>query len=130
MEPWASPQDIRDAAYDLDIPADADGPLARLITKAGQRVRSAFPTVEGRVASGALDVDVVKGVVEDMVIRVLRNPDARTSEGVDDYRSSIDRSLASGRLYLSDEERALLTPVGPRRGGIRSIRLSTPWGLR
>ncbi|HET8535920.1 MAG TPA: hypothetical protein VFL73_01955 [Solirubrobacteraceae bacterium] len=125
MGTTVTPQRIREVAYDLTIPTDADPAVERLIAKAWQRVKVAFPTVEDRIASGALDADVVDGVVEDMVIRVLRNPDARTSEGVDDYRYSIDKALASGRLYIDDDERALLTPPG-RRSSVGSIRLGVP----
>ena len=125
MSTSVTPQRIREVAYVLTIPEGADQAVDRLIVKAWQRVKVAFPTIEDRIASDTLDADVVDGVVEDMVIRVLRNPDARTSEGVDDYRYSIDKALASGRLYLDEDERKLLTPPG-RASRVGSIRLGVP----
>lgn len=61
---------------------------------------------------------IVKLVIESMVRRVLKNPDGYRirNESIDDYTDggTIDSSLSTGELYVSDEE---LTYFGVRGAG-------------
>lgn len=121
--------DIRNAAYGLIIPAGADDAIDKLIAKATERIYRAFPTLDDRIARGEITADLAKGVIEDMVIRVLRNPNAYRQISIDDYIRMIDTALSSGALYLSDDERNLLAPR-THRPRARSIRLAIPrWRL-
>ncbi|MFE5771440.1 Gp19/Gp15/Gp42 family protein [Streptomyces sp. NPDC056485] len=45
-----------------------------------------------------------------MVVRVLRNPDARRTEQLDDYSYTVDNAVSSGQLYVSSTEAELLRP--------------------
>ena len=123
-----TPQDVRDAAIDLDeIPDMPDAAIQKLINKAAARIEHAFPTADARITSGELSIELVSGIVEDMVLRVLRNPNAKRQESLDDYSYTIDTALSSGELYISDREMALLAPAGARRRrGVGSIRLAVP----
>lgn len=125
--------EIRAAAFGITIPegSDIDAALDRLIAKAEQRIAASVPNVADRLESGDLDPDVLAGVVEDMVLRVAGNPEGKKSESIDDYSWTRDVTVASGQLYLSEAELALLLPAAartPRSFG--SIRLAVPaWRL-
>lgn len=125
------PSHIREAAYGLAIPegSQVDAAIERLIEKATDRVYAAFPNLDDWISTGTLTAARVQGVIEDMVIRVLRNPNAYRQVSIDDYARMIDTALSTGALYLSPEERALLTPRR-KRSAIGSVRLAVPsWRL-
>lgn len=125
-----TPDMIRQAAFGLTIPegSTADSQIRALIDKASIRLASRLPSLQRRIAAGALDREVVRGVVEDMVLRVIRNPTARRSIGLDDFQETIDTSTSTGLLYVSEDELALLRPPSRRRVG--SIQLGVPaWRL-
>lgn len=66
--------------------------------------------------SPALDPALVVAVECAMVLRVLRNPDGKRQESIDDYSWTRDNSVSAGTLYVSDEELALLSPATPGLG--------------
>lgn len=122
--------DIREAGFGLTIPAGAavDTQLLALMRKARARLLTLIPSLTRRVTAGLLDEDVVKGVIEDMVLRVVKNPKALRQLGIDDFQATIDTAVSSGALYLTDDERSLLQPTGRRRVG--GILLGVPtWRL-
>lgn len=55
-----------------------------------------------------LRTDSVARVMVAMVIRVLRNPDARRQLGEDTYQETVDQAVSSGQLYISEVERGRL----------------------
>ena len=57
-----------------------------------------------------------------MVLRVLKNPDGRRQESIDDFSYTIDSSRSRGEVYLSDEEAEELRPA---TGGAFSITLGS-----
>lgn len=63
-------------------------------------------------------VGTVKSVMISMVVRVLKNPDSmrQLSKSVDDWSKSgtLDNSVSSGELYLTDYELKLLNPRAPQ----------------
>lgn len=132
------PDDIRTAGYGLTIPEGerVDEQIQHLIDKAETRLNALVPTLPDRVtgiAPGptqkpAIDLETVQGVIEDMVLRVLRNPRALRSLGIDDFQSVIDTTVTSGLLYVSGDELALLSPRARRQ--VRSMRMHIPsWRL-
>lgn len=64
----------------------------------------------------------VQRVVTRMVRRVMRNPEGMTSETEGDYSYRLDPRVASGSVWVTDDDWVLLG-VAPRRAG--SIRLAT-----
>lgn len=126
------PQDIRNAAYGIDIPegATVDGQLTALIAKAETRLNAVVPSLAARFEAGEElggqpIGDVVKGVVEDMVLRVAKNPEALRSFGIDDFQAVLDNAVSSGRLYVAADEETLLSP-GSGRAKVGSILLGVP----
>lgn len=125
-------QDIRDAGYGIEIPPGGtiDAQLGRLVSKAETRLNSVIPTLAARFESGELIGgqpigDVVKGVIEDMVLRVVKNPQSLRSMGIDDFTTVIDSSVSTGLLYVADDELTLLSPTSGRPS-VGSIRLGIP----
>lgn len=57
-------------------------------------------------------------VVVAMVIRVLRNPDARRQLGEDTFQETIDAAVSTGQLYITEAERGrLMAGAGGGTGG-------------
>lgn len=131
MDPLVSTADLREAAYMVVIPQGqkVDKALERLIQKAQVRLFAKSPSLERRIASGAIDADLVAGVIEDMVMRVVRNPNAHRQASIDDFTRMIDAAMSTGALYVSEDELKLVAPPRRRRGA-RSIRMRVPsWRL-
>lgn len=122
-----TPQAIRDAAYGIDVPAGdvVDQQLVALIEKAEVRLNARIPTLAGRFEADEVSVRLVGGVVEDMVLRVVKNPQALRSFGIDDFQATIDNAVSSGLLYVSADELAMLSP-GSGRPSVGSIKLGVP----
>ena len=77
--------------------------------------------------AGTVTTRDVVAVVCAMVLRVMRNPDGKISESVDDYSYRRADAVADGSLYVSEGELARLTPA-PRRApsGAFTIRQRAP----
>lgn len=80
-----------------------------------------LPALEANLTAGTVKVGNVVRVVSAMVIRVLRNPEGKLEESIDDYRYRRDSLVSSGVLSVTDAELADLTPGSTRRTG--SVRL-------
>ncbi|MFJ2863685.1 Gp19/Gp15/Gp42 family protein [Kitasatospora sp. NPDC087314] len=46
-----------------------------------------------------------------MVLRVLRNPDGKRSEQIDDYSYTVDSARSAGELYITEHELDTLRPI-------------------
>jgi len=80
------------------------------------------PTLLADITAGTVDAANVVTVVTAMVLRVLKNPDGKGEESIDDYRYKRDAAIASGALYVSDDELRLVTGVLiPRVRGVRLL---------
>ncbi len=73
-------------------------------------IRSRIPNLDELIVAGTLLRAVVVKVEAAAIIRVLRNPDGKLTERIDDYSWTRDTSTATGALCLTDEEWAELTP--------------------
>lgn len=92
------------------------------IAQASAVIREADPlvgglTIDERVAVSPSFGVVVRGVVVDMVHRLLMNPQGQLEVGVDDARVRYDASVSTGQLYLSDTEWRTLFGARRRAGG-------------
>ncbi|WP_144795700.1 hypothetical protein [Microbacterium paludicola] len=58
----------------------------------------------------------VARVMVAMVIRVLRNPDARRQLGEDTFQETVDAAVSTGQLYISETERGRL--LASSEGGV------------
>lgn len=81
-----------------------------LLADAWLIVQSRFPTIQDRLDAvpPTVDVEAVRMVLASMVLRVLRNPDGKTQESIEDYSYTVNSAVASGQLYVTDDEFRLL----------------------
>jgi len=79
------------------------------------------PTLLADVTAGLVTQESVVFVVSAMVLRVLKNPESKRQESIDDYAWTRDTAVSSGALYVSDDELRLLTGVVISR--VRGVRL-------
>jgi len=77
---------------------------------------------------GHLAVEDVRDVVVAMVERKLRNPDGMRSWNGDTEGGTVDSTLSSGQLYVTDDEVRDLAPRDPdgSAGGAFSMQLGRP----
>lgn len=61
--------------------------------------------------AGSVPVGSVVAVLSAAVLRVLRNPDGKVSETIDDYAYRRADGVSDGSLYLTADELARLTPA-------------------
>lgn len=72
-----------------------------------------IPDLQDRVTAGSPTAAVVAAVEANAVIRKIKNPDGKVSEGLDDYNYRLNENSRKGELFLTDEEWDLLTPGTP-----------------
>jgi hypothetical protein len=124
---WVTAQDIQDAAFGLYFSDQELSQLPKLIAKAERTVISRIPRVLERIENGQLHVDTVRGVVERMVLRVVRNPEGLQSDSTGGVSSSWWRHSGSGVMELLKED---LQELMPRSRQFGSMRMSVPsWRL-
>lgn len=106
MADFANHTDV--AAGWRDLSSTEQTVATTLCGRASALIRSSVRGVDARATADADYAIVVKGVVCDMVKRVLVNPECRRSDGVDDARWTLDQAVSTGALYLSDQDFATL----------------------
>ena len=67
-------------------------------------------------ADADLEDEVVR-VLATAVLRVMKNPDGKRQESIDDYSWQRDQAVSAGLLYISDEEFSDLIPGSEGPGG-------------
>lgn len=81
-----------------------------------------LPTLDQRLTDGEVSDELVTAAVCAMVLRVLRNPDGKRQESIDDYAWTRDQAVSAGLLYATSDELARLS------GGTTAAAFSiTPW---
>lgn len=58
----------------------------------------------------SLDYDALRVVVPDAVSRMVRNPEGKSSERIDDYSWGFTGTASAGEITLTELEWAMLTP--------------------
>lgn len=92
------------------------------LVDAWEEVLGKVPNLQARVASGQLRDGQIVRVVAAMVVRVLRNPEALKAWQVDGDSFTRDNLVASGLLFISDEEISLLAGTTTSKAGAFTIR--------
>lgn len=80
------------------------------------------PTLEADIAAGTVKVQNVVRVLANMALRILRNPEGKASEQIDDYKYTRSELTASGLLHITPDELSDLTPGRRRRRSIRLVK--------
>lgn len=107
---WATISDVstrlgRPITSDVEV-AQVNAWIADVEALIGARLPLLAPGVEGGPS-----LAVVQMVVANAVIRKVKNPDGKVSEGVDDYNYRYNENTRKGDLFLTAEEWGLLTPA-------------------
>lgn len=120
----ATPTDVQERWRTL---TDAESDVAAvIILDAEEILRSRIPDLDTRLADETLSTDLVIGVICRMVLRVMRNPDGKVSESIDDYTYRRSDAVADGSLYLSDVDANLLSPAGSSSSAFTITPSGTP----
>jgi hypothetical protein len=127
-----NPADITDVEDSFERPLTSDEirVTPRWLQTAWRKLQRAVPGIPERTAldpaaEGYLATDDVIDVLVAMVERKLRNPGATRQWAGDDYSETIDSTLSTGQIYVTDQEIADLSPATPSGGSaIYSIGLS------
>lgn len=113
------------------LTADEERTIPNWIDRAWRILQREVPGIPARVDlpdtdPGYLTSEEVGDVLTSMVERKVRNAAGLRSWGGDDYNQVIDSELSSGKIYVTDDEKAALAtkPLGSS-GGIYSIPLAT-----
>ncbi len=80
------------------------------------------PSLDSRLDAATLAPALVVRVLASMVLRVLRNPDGKVQESIDDYAYRRADAVADGLLYAAaDEVRLLGLTAGQRSNSVRLV---------
>lgn len=71
-------------------------------------IRKRIPNLDDLILNGTIDVDDVKQVEAEAVLRVVRNPDGFVSETDGNYTYQLSHATVAGRLEILPEEWLLL----------------------
>ena len=83
--------------------------------------------IEADIAADAdLSADVVR-VLATAVLRVMKNPDGKSREAIDDYSWSRDEALSAGLLYFTDDELDGLIPGAGEQGRVFMVDPLATW---
>lgn len=104
--------------------------VERKIDEAVRDLVGLIPCIPARIASGALDADLVTDKVVGAVLRVVRNPKGIESEGEGDYNIKLKNTVASGDIWFQEKDLDLLRPQG-RKHRPRTVhaRATQGWGF-
>jgi hypothetical protein len=86
----------------------AEIPVVQNLLDRAERIVTRKVNVPARVVNGLTTLDDVRDVLVDMCLRVLRNPRGTSSQTTGPFSQVIDRSVASGRLELTLDDRERL----------------------
>lgn len=130
MENPVTLEDVR-GSIERPLTSDEERVIPEWLGKAWRELNRVVPGISVRHALDPseptyLDADDVADVIVAMVERKVRHPDGVSQWNGDDYGERVDPSMASGRIYVTDQERESLMPAAPSYGGgIYSIPLTT-----
>lgn len=108
---YATAEDVQDR-YEQDL----DDRLTALVnTRLGDAellIRHRIPDLDDQILANTLDVEIVKLVESEMVLRLIRNPEGYSQESDGNYSYAIYQQVASGKLEILDDEWGLLGVSG------------------
>lgn len=111
MTTYATLTDLR-ARYEGEIATSAESLMEMRLAEAQRlvesKVRERGWTLEGLLDASRTTADDITDVVCGMVIRTLRNPTGATSQSTGPFSMSVDPAAASGKLWLTKEDRSKL----------------------
>lgn len=71
---------------------------------AERMIKRRIPDLDAKITAATLDVEDVKQVEADMVLRLVRNPEGYLSETDGNYTYMLQQSLSAGKLTVEPDE--------------------------
>lgn len=139
---YATHEDVQ-SRYEQDLDTRLQAIVDVRLGDAERLIKNKIRDLDDRVTADPadenyLDVEAVKQVESEMVLRLIRNPEGYSQESDGNYSYAIYQQVASGRLEVSDADWALLgvggqvwtlaATIGPD-GGILPADPSLAWGI-
>lgn len=115
VQPWTSPQRIRDMWLGKPLPATSDPAIELWIARAERLIRREFPDIQDRLDKAEEPdlLETIRDVVTAMVSRVLRNPEGFRQITRTDGNFSASATTGGelpGELMLTTKEADSLEP--------------------
>lgn len=109
---YATNEDVQ-SRYEQDLDARLEAIVDVRLGDAERLIVHRIPDLDARLLLGPtgvgyIDIDNLKMIESDMVIRLIRNPDGYSQESDGNYSYAIYQQVASGVLEVQDREWALL----------------------
>lgn len=125
MTMYASAEDVQTSWRPL---SSAEMSTAHaFIDWASIKLRRRVPSLDARIAANEPDVEsLARHITVAVVKRAMLNPEGWREETLDDFRLVRDAAVASGALYVSDDDVADLQPRAVSHG-MYSVQLGQPW---
>ena len=106
--PYATVDDLRER-YEGSIAQSSEVPLTRKIEQAERLIRSRLHTeIADWITAGKTTAEDVQDVVCEMVLRTVRNTTGVTAQSAGPFSQTFDAAVASGKLWLTRENRSQL----------------------
>ncbi|MEU1526931.1 Gp19/Gp15/Gp42 family protein [Nocardia rhamnosiphila] len=122
MPTYAEPTDVA-ARLGRELSPDETTLVTTRLDDAERMIRRRIPDLSEQITAGSIDVEDVKQVEAEAVLRVVRNPEGYRQETDGNYSYMLSAESASGVLDIKPNEWALL---GIRTGGMFFIDPSVP----
>lgn len=112
MASYATHEDVQDR-YEQDLDERLEAIVDVRLGDAERKIRLRIPDLEARLALAPtepryLDLESLKQVEADMVLRLIRNPDGYSQESDGNYSYAIYQRVSSGFLEVQEDEWKLL----------------------
>jgi hypothetical protein len=101
---YALPEDVSKRHIGEELDAQVLAVVGVRLDDAERKLKSRLPDLDDRITAGTLDVEDVKQVESEMVLRLIRNPEGFTQESDGNYSYMLSAAVASGRLEVRDDE--------------------------
>jgi len=118
---------VQDVADTLGRPISDPTEITQVqswLRRVESRIKSRIPDLDG-LATDAEYRQTLTDVEADVVVRRVKNPDGKVSEGVDDYQYRLNNDAARPDLWPTAEEWLLLLPT-VALPGVFTVDLGTP----
>ncbi|MBL3742850.1 hypothetical protein IQ261_01190 [Mycobacteroides abscessus subsp. massiliense] len=104
---YAIPSDVS-GRLGRELSADEATMVTARLADAELIIRSRIPDLDDQITNDKIDVEIVKMIEANAVVRLVRNPNAYTGETDGNYSYQINWKTATGELEILDNEWALL----------------------
>ncbi|SKY31465.1 Phage protein Gp19/Gp15/Gp42 [Mycobacteroides abscessus subsp. bolletii] len=107
MPTYAEPSDVS-GRLGRDLSPEETTMVSTRLSDAELLIKARIPDLDDQITDDKIDVEIVKMVEANAVVRLVRNPNAYTGETDGNYSYQLNWKTATGELEILDNEWALL----------------------